>query len=423
MRCRQKKPAQRQNAFDSRIARPAKALRYLESKQEMFVSVVNTLLVWAAATSLVLPMRAQVTPDPAPSQENVDDLARRAEALLDSNPAEAATLYKRALAVRPAWAEGWLYRGVALYQSNSFAQATDALRKGIALAPRVGTAWALLGLSEAELDNSEQALADIHKGEELGIGGNPQFERAVRVKAAQILIHASSFDEALGELYPLSTRNDHTPALVQTMGLCALAESEPLESLSADRRSVVDLIGKAAWAAASQHPEEAAAAYRQALEQFPKARGVHYAYGLSLMDTDLGAALAEYKKEIENNPKHWPALLVITSIQIKQAQPDEAIKSLREAMRLAPAKYRWLCHAELGHANLIGGNVGAAIPELETAARLQPSNAQVHYFLSQAYRRSGKSQDAAKESAAFQKLKGQQDPLGVPAYLGFANSR
>jgi len=126
----------------------------------------------------------------APS-DAFDDLSRRAEALLDTNPAEAAPLYRKALDIRPAWAEGWFNLGGALYQLDRHAEAVDALRKAVGLAPKHGPAWGLLGLCEAELDDADQALADIRRGEELGLGPNLEFETAVRVKAARVLVLAS----------------------------------------------------------------------------------------------------------------------------------------------------------------------------------------------------------------------------------------
>ncbi len=122
-----------------------------------------------------------------PTKEQFDDLSRRAEAAIDTHPDEAIQLYKQALAMRPDWPEGWLYMGGALYQKGRYAEATDALRKGIGLAPIFANGWALLGLSESQLDDPEQALADIRKGEQLGLNGNVQFETAVRVRAAQLL--------------------------------------------------------------------------------------------------------------------------------------------------------------------------------------------------------------------------------------------
>src|SRR5215469_3440926 len=104
---------------------------------------------------------------PQPPSESFEDLARRAGELLDSRPAEAAALYKQALAIHGDWAEGWMSMGGALYQLDRYAECTDAFRRGIALSSKIGTAWAFLGLCEAELDDPEQALTDIRKGEQL----------------------------------------------------------------------------------------------------------------------------------------------------------------------------------------------------------------------------------------------------------------
>jgi predicted Zn-dependent protease len=181
----------------------------------------------------------------------------------------------------------------------------------------------------------------------------------------------------------------------------------------------VDLAGKAAWAFASQHPDAAAAGYRQLLAQYPNEPGVHYAYGLYLMETDLEAARGEFQKEVQNNPKHWPALLAMASLQMRQGSPEQAIETLNAAMKIVPAKYHWLCHTDLGRANLDANNLAAAIRELENAAGQKPSSANVHFLLAQAYRRAGRKADADREQTAFEKIKAQQDPLGVPALHPF----
>src|SRR5262249_22978753 len=158
----------------------------------------------------------------APGSESFDDLARKAGEVLDSRPSEAAALYKQALAIRADWAEGWMSMGGALYQLDRYAECTDAFRKGLALSPKIGTAWAFLGLCEGELGDPDQAVTDIRKGEQLGLGSNWQFEIAVRVKAAQLLIKTSAFDEAPEQLMPLSWRNENSKVVQQTMGLAAM---------------------------------------------------------------------------------------------------------------------------------------------------------------------------------------------------------
>ena len=373
------------------------------------------ILVCAALVLGLIPGKGQAW------QEGFEDVARRAEAAIDSDPAQAAGLFKKALVLKAGWAEGWLYLGASLYQLDRFAEASDAFRKGIGLAPTIGTGWAFLGLCEAELDNSDQAVADMRKGEQLGLGGNWQFEIAVRVKAAQTLIRDSAFDEAVAQMVPLAERGETSAAVSETMGLCALAIAKSASELSPERRAVVDLAGKAARESAGQRPAEAAAAYRELLERYPNEAGVHYAYGLYLMQSDLAGALAEFQKEVKGNPDHWPALVEIGSLQVKQGNAEEALESLRRALKVVPARYRWLCHAESGRAHMMADHLEAAIGELETARRLMPGNAQVHFFLAQVYRRAGRKEDSQRETGEFEKLKAQQDPLGVPGLLQFRN--
>ena len=361
-----------------------------------------------------------VAAQPKPA-ETFDDLARRAEGTVDSRPAEAASLYKQALALRPDWTEGWFYLGASLYQLDRYAEATDAFRKVVAQAPAHGTAWAFLGLCETELDNADQALADIRKGEELGLGGNPEFEIAVRVRAAKLLVEISAFDEAVLELQPLARLNADSPAVLDTMGMCALAIPGKLSDIATERRAVVSLAGKAAWALASQRPAEATEAYKNLVARYPDAAGVRYAHALYLIETDAASALTELRKEADNNPSHWPSLMLIATLKLRQGITEDSMLTIRRAMKIVPPNFRWLCHAELGRANLTVDNLDGAITELKTAARLKPASAQIRFLLAQAYRRAGRAEDARTETAEFQRLKLQQDPFALPALSRLGN--
>jgi len=209
----------------------------------------------------------------------------------------------------------------------------------------------------------------------------------------------------------------------ETMGLCALARAVDIAAIPPERRAVVDLAGKAAWSFVTEHPDAAAAAYRQLLAQYPKEPGVHYAYGLFLLETDIKAALAEFQTEVQSDPQHWPALMVIASLQIRQGAPEKAIETLHGAIKIVPTKYRWLCHLNLGRAALDANKATDAIADLEAAERQVPANVKVHFFLVEAYREAGRQADADREKAEFEKQKAQQDPLGVPALHPFGISK
>jgi len=383
--------------------------------------VRNRLARGAAAAILALaPALAHAQAEGA---ANFDDIARRAQEALGKQPVDAARLYRQAVQMRPDWAEGWFDLGASLYDLGRYAESRDAFRKEVKLAPEMGPGWAFLGMAEAAVNEPDQALADIAHGEAVGIMGNHEFEVAVRLKAAGILIKESAFVEAEEQLRPLGNGVENSPAVVETMGLCSLALPHAMNELNDEQRAVVQLTGKAAWDLVSQRPEESAAAYKQLLEQYPRFPGVHYAHSLFLVETDMAGALAELEAEVRNTPDHWPALILMSTLRIRSGNPELALESLRVALKFAPERYLWLCHSEMGRAYLLAGNTAGAVGELEIALRLEPANAQVHYLAAQAYRRAGRKADTDKQTLEFERLKAQQDPSGVPEYQSLLHGR
>jgi tetratricopeptide (TPR) repeat protein len=346
--------------------------------------------------------------------ENFEDLARRATGAVDSDPAQAAGLFKQALALQPSWPEGWFYLGGVLYRLDRHAEAREAFTKGLDLSPKNGVAWGFLGLAEYELGHLDAARNAIDKGEKLGLGSNTGFETAVRQRGAMLLIRASLFDQAMSQVQPLAKRQENSPAVVEAVGLCALAIAAEPSKLTEARRKVVEMAGKAMWAAVSQRPKDAKEGFDELLATYPNEPGVHYAAGLFLMDSDQHAALVEYEKELRGNPDHWPTLLVAAFLSTRQGTPDVAMQYAERARKLAPASYVWLCDAEMGRALLAKDEPEKAVPMFEHAVKLQPDNAQTHFYLEQAYRRVGRKSDAQRERDEFVRLKAQQDPNSLP---------
>jgi tetratricopeptide (TPR) repeat protein len=225
----------------------------------------------------------------------------------------------------------------------------------------------------------------------------------------------------MGQLQPLAKRYEYSLAVVQAVGLCALAIAAEPNKLTEGRRKVVDLAGKAMWAATSQRPQDAKNGFDQLLAAYPNEPGVHYATGLFLMDSDQRGALAEFQKELRGNPDHWPTLLVAAFLETRQGTPDVAMQFAERARKLAPASYFWLCDAEIGRALLAQDQPEKAVPLFEHAVKLQPDNAQTHFYLEQAYRRVGRKNDAQRERDEFVRLKAQQDPNSLPGIVNGNN--
>jgi len=103
----------------------------------MFTSCLNLCLL------IAWPAPAQRTSPPA----SFAQLSTKADAARDANRLdEAVPLYRKALALRPAWREGWWSLATILYDQNSYAPAARALTKAVALDPKNGTAHLMLAL-------------------------------------------------------------------------------------------------------------------------------------------------------------------------------------------------------------------------------------------------------------------------------------
>jgi tetratricopeptide (TPR) repeat protein len=383
-------------------------MRLLRNSQRL----ASFALLCAGAIACASGLPTQTPPD------SFEDLAARARADVDSNPAEAVILFQKALALRPEWVEGWFYMGSDLFALRRHAEARDAFRRGLALSSRNGTAYGFLGLCEHELGDFDQALADLNKSETLGTGPDPDFELMVRQHAALILIRQQAFDEAIDQLGPLSRRGANSPEVTETLGLCALAQARQPETLSARAHTVANLAGKALWANLARSSAEAEERFHELVALYPDEPGVHYAHGVYQMEIDQHAALDEFEKELKANPAHWPSMLVIAFLRTRNGEPEAGLQMAQKAMELQPARQRWVSHIAIGHAYLNMGQPEKAIPELEAAVKQQPANTSVHFYLEKAYRLAGRKEDAQREKAEFVRLKAQEDPLALPGPAG-----
>ena len=84
-------------------------------------------------------------------------------------------------------------------------------------------------------------------------------------------------------------------------------------------------------------------------------------------------------------------------------ESDAALQELRAVIAVNPnyADARYL----FGKILLARGSAAEAAEHLELAARLAPNDANTHYQLGQAYQRLGRTELAAREFDAYQRLK------------------
>ncbi|HEX6879025.1 MAG TPA: tetratricopeptide repeat protein, partial [Terriglobales bacterium] len=192
----------------------------------MAVPSKRPITFWSAVLlALVLPITtasAQQTTTTTVGQ-TFENLAARAAAAREADRVEEATsLYRRALALRPRWAEGWFYLGTLHYDRNQFAPAARAFRKVIALQPRSGTALAMLGLSEFQLGLDNASLEHLTAAKDIGVTDNPDLKHAILFDEALLLQRSGRFESAQEALEALCQENVQREDAVAVFGMVQL---------------------------------------------------------------------------------------------------------------------------------------------------------------------------------------------------------
>lgn len=330
---------------------------------------------------------------------------------------EAAGLYRKALALRPQWAEGWWSLGTIQYEQNGYLEAAQAFQKVVALSPKMGVAWAMLGLCESELGRDDNALRHIQKGQSLGIGDDLQLRKVVLYHEGALLQRRGWFKEAQLRLRSLCWVGVETGELTQALGMTALLmPGKKPPATGAPDAEIVTRVGRAECLAGQKKYDEARREYDALAADHPDYPNLHYAYGWFLLGAgDVPAGRRELDLEIKNNPRHVMARLQIAGA-LHKVDPATGLPYAEQAVKLDPELP--LGHYILGLLLLDTDDYVRATAELETVRRSSPGEARVYVALGAAYARAGREEDAAGARAAFlrlqQKAGKERELLAVP---------
>jgi tetratricopeptide (TPR) repeat protein len=329
--------------------------------------------------------------------------AAATEARTQNRTADAIGLYRQAVTLRPSWTEGWWFLGELLYDGNQYPEARDSLRRLIALDPKTGPGFALLGLCEFETKEYDKSLNHIYQARRLGLGDDPQVRRVVLFHEMLLLTRLQEYDSAMLVLVSVVKDGGAGPAVIEAAGLAGLRRPIFPEDLPPGDKNLIERAGQAVCAMALKDPTAAQNYFAELVAAYPKAPNVHYLYGSFLSATDRDAGLVEYQKELELNPKHTDALATIALYYEAHGDLDTAISYARRAVE-ADGQF-FGAHIVLGKLLANNGKPEQGIKELEIARQQAPDSPQVHFSLATAYSMAGKKAEAAKERAEFARLR------------------
>ncbi len=372
-----------------------------------------------AVCVLVLPCLTIASPqEKTPPSNPFERVAAQADQSRGANDLEKAiVLYRKALGMRPGWAEGWWSLGTILYEQDKYAEASRAFQHVVSLRPEHGSAKVMLGLCEFELGQDNSSLAHIQSGRQLGILKNPELARVMLYHEGLLLLRKGRFEDAQEALYVLSRDGGDDGELLLALGMSALyIFPSKLPPDGSTAREVVICVGKAEFLAATKKFDEARRDYSTVADEFPQTANIHFALGRFLLGLgEVDSAVAALKRQIQASPYHVPARLQIAAAWYR-INSAGALEYAEEAVKLEPS--RAFGHYLLGLLYLDTQNFAGAISELETAKRSYSNLPQLYFALGNAYARAGRKAEAVRARAVFARLSAENEKESKAMYYG-----
>jgi tetratricopeptide (TPR) repeat protein len=324
-------------------------------------------------------------------------LAARASAAREAGDAgEAAALYRQAVGVKPDWAEGWWYLGMAAYDADAYPACREAFAKFLELQPGSAPASAILGLCEFQTGAYGEALRHLAAARATPGALPPEVEQVARFHHGLLLTQAGRFEEATRVLRPLIGKDGGSAALTEAIGLDALQVALLPKEIPEALRPAVAVAGAAAAVWVSGDAAKTAAAFSGLIGRFSSAPGVHAFYATYLLgEARTEDAVRELQAELAIDGHNTRARAMLALVLDRLGRAREALplaeQAAKEAPELARAQYA------LGRALLDTGSTTAAIPHLEAAERADPDQLEHHTALARAYSKAGRYDDSRRE--------------------------
>ena len=159
---------------------------------------------------------------------------------------------------------------------------------------------------------------------------------------------------------------------------------------------------------------EAAKTYTRAVELNPAAPEAILALALIFSsDGKKEEAEASFKRAIEKFPRNamlyqeYARMLLKFGESGDRSAESRAASMFETALRLDGSLAE--SHFQLGSLALNDDKTQAALQHLEAAVNLNPDSSKIHFALARAYRRLGRSEEAAKELQTYEKLKVEEE--------------
>jgi tetratricopeptide (TPR) repeat protein len=367
------------------------------------------LLILALAWRLAL-----IAQNASDVEQKVGALEQQVQAYLqDRKPELAIPVLRQIVSLDPANLNGQGNLGVLLFFDGRYAEAIPHLRAALRLKPDLWRIAALLGIAEKRTGGQAEARKHLEQAfpnlEEKNIQLQAGLELIELYSASAESGKALSLAVKLQELAPESPR---VPFVAFQIARQVMDESLLNLMMIAPDSAEMHMI-MANELARQGNQADSIAHYRDAIRRNASLPGAHFELAEQLRaasDPALNAqAEQEYKAALEVNrfdAKSWRQLGAILAAK---GEFKAAKEHYRKALALNPHD----AEAKTGLANALVSTDRSdeAMSLLTSALKDDPTNIAAHYRLSLLYRRAGRTEDAQRETEAFEHYKAVRDKL------------
>lgn len=146
---------------------------------------------------------------------------------------------------------------------------------------------------------------------------------------------------------------------------------------------------------------------KKAIELVPDSMMAQYEMALALYEKgELKPAAAHLEIVLEHSPDWTDARFSLAAVYARINRVPDALIQLGITLEEEPEHYR--ANLLRGRILSLQGDQLGALPNLEKAVQVEPTSVEAHQFLSEAYSKLGRADDAAREQAEAQRLRAQK---------------
>ncbi len=369
------------------------------------------ILLCGALFFALLPCFAQSAPT---TQQQIESHSRQAQEYLREKKLDlAASEFAAIVALDSNNVDARGNLGVLLFFQGKYAEAIPQLRAALKLNPTLWKIQALLGIGEKRTGDVKDARSDL----EQAFPNVP--EEKIRVETGMELIEVytgmGDLDKAAAIVRVLRGIEPTDEAILYTSyRIYSDLADESMLSLTLVAPNSARMHQLMAHELA-KHGDSAQAIenYRAALKIDPQLPGLHFELAEMLNISSVAGAKEEaekeYKEALAANPLDEQSECKLGDIAARRDDLKDAYARYSRAVQLKPDDPE----ASIGLAKVLMsmGQPQKAEPFLERAIQLDPTSAVAHFRLSTIYRQAGRTEDAKREVAEYQKYRDMKEKL------------